>query len=134
MNRAVSIMIGLCRVPLSPHISPASTVLPLLPQRLMFPMFPLACCGHSQRTDCNTSAYPPACRMEQFRPRKELETALDGAAALMTFLSLSYSLFLSLSFSFYFILTRTFMTAPSNKTKTPTAVQYGTSCSAHQYT
>ena len=87
-------------------------------------------CEHKDMFVLSEPAYfsrepPPPCRMEQFYPQKELETALDGVATLMTVLSLFYSLFLSLSFSFYFFLTRTFMTAPSNKTNTPTVVQHG---------
>ena len=57
--------------------------------------------------------------------------ALHEGAALSASFSLTHSLCFSFSFSFF--LTGTFMTAPANKTNTPSAAQHGSSCSAHQY-
>jgi len=123
MDRAVSIIMGLCCVLLSLHTSPASIMLPLLSQHLMLPMLLHAYCGDSRRADCNTSAYPELLLADcssSSRGNQQLCTGLLRS----WLLSLSFCLSLALSFSFF--LTRTFMTAPANKTNTPTA----TSCSA----
>jgi len=98
MDRAVSIIMGLCRVLLSPHTSPSSIMLPLLAQPLMLSLLKtcmLWSLSESRPQHLCLPGAAAACRMQQFRLRKA--AGLHGAAVLMIFLSLSRILFLFLS-------------------------------------
>jgi len=113
MDRAMSIMMGMCRV----HTSPASIMLPLIPQRLVLPLFKT--CMLWSLLESKTSTPPPTqscCLQNAAVPPAESSRSAWGCCA--HDFSLSHTLTLSLSrVLFLFLSHRNFHDCPCEQDK-----------------